>query len=42
MPAASTVEYSVRFYSVSKNTNKYYYNLISKFKKKTDYSLILI
>ena len=35
IPAVTHVDYSARVQTVSKDTNKYYYDLISKFKEKT-------
>ena len=35
IPAVTHVDYSARIQTVSKNTNKIYYDLISRFKKKT-------
>jgi len=35
IPAVTHVDYSARLQSVNKNTNKAYYDLISKFKEKT-------
>ena len=34
IPAVTHVDYSARVQTVTKNTNKRYYDLISKFKKK--------
>ena len=41
MPAVTHVDYSARIQTVSKNTNKPYYDLISKFKEKTGCPIIL-
>ncbi len=41
IPAVTHVDYSARIQTVTKNTNKLYYDLISKFKKKTGCSLIV-
>ena len=41
IPAVTHVDYSARVQSVDKNTNKPYYDLISKFKEKTGCSVIV-
>ncbi len=41
VPAITHVDYSARIQTVNKNTNKYYYDLISKFKKKTGCPVIV-
>ena len=41
IPAVTHVDYSARVQTVNKNTNKYYYDLISKFKEKTGCPLIV-
>jgi len=41
IPAVTHVDYSARIQTVSKNTNKRYYDLISKFKEKTDCPVIV-
>ena len=41
VPAITHVDYSARIQTVNKNTNKYYYDLISKFKKKTGCPIIV-
>ena len=41
VPAITHVDYSARVQTVNKNTNKYYYDLISKFKKKTGCPVIV-
>ena len=41
VPAVTHVDYSARVQTVSKNTNKRYYDLISKFKEKTGCPIIL-
>ena len=41
VPAVTHVDYSARIQTVSKNTNKPYYDLISKFKEKTGCPIIL-
>ena len=41
VPAVTHVDYSARIQTVTKNTNKRYYDLISKFKEKTGCPLIV-
>ncbi len=41
IPAVTHVDYSARIQTVTKNTNKRYYDLISKFKEKTGCSVIV-
>jgi len=41
IPAVTHVDYSARIQTVSQNTNKPYYDLISKFKEKTSCSVIV-
>ena len=41
IPAVTHVDYSARIQTVTKNTNKKYYDLISKFKEKTGCSVIV-
>jgi len=41
IPAVTHVDYSARIQTVSKNTNKRYYDLISKFKEKTGCPVIV-
>ena len=41
IPAVTHVDYSARIQTVSRNTNKHYYDLISKFKEKTGYPIII-
>ena len=41
IPAVTHVDYSARIQTVSKNTNKYYYDLISKFKDKTNCPILV-
>ncbi len=41
IPAVTHVDYSSRIQTVSKNTNKYFYDLISKFKEITGCPLII-
>jgi len=41
IPAVTHVDYSARIQTVSKNTNERYYDLISKFKEKTDCPVIV-
>jgi carbamoyltransferase len=41
IPAVTHVDYSARIQSVSQNTNKHYYDLISRFKEKTGCPLIV-
>ena len=41
IPAVTHVDYSARVQTVTKNTNKYYYDLISKFKEKTGCPVIV-
>ena len=41
IPAVTHVDYSARVQTVKKNTNKIYYDLISKFKKKTGCPLLV-
>ena len=41
IPAVTHVDYSARIQTVNKNTNKRYYDLISKFKKQTGCPLIV-
>ena len=41
IPAVTHVDYSARVQTVSENTNKYYYDLISKFKDKTGCPVIV-
>ena len=41
IPAVTHVDYSARIQTVSQNTNKYYYDLISKFKEKTGCPVIV-
>jgi carbamoyltransferase len=41
IPAVTHVDYSARVQTVTKNTNKRYYDLISKFKKKTSCPVII-
>ncbi len=41
IPAVTHVDYSSRIQTVSKKTNKYYYDLISKFKKKTGCPVVI-
>ncbi len=41
IPAVTHVDYSARIQTVSKNTNKRYYDLISKFKEKTGCPIIV-
>ena len=41
IPAVTHVDYSARIQTVSKNTNKRYYDLISKFKEKTGCPLLV-
>ena len=41
IPAVTHVDYSARIQSVSKDTNKRYYDLISKFKEKTNCPVIV-
>ena len=41
IPAVTHVDYSARIQTVSKNTNKCYYDLISKFKEKTGCPVIV-
>ena len=41
IPAVTHVNYSARIQSVSKDTNKSYYDLISKFKEKTGCQLLV-
>ena len=41
IPAVTHVDYSARIQTVAKNTNKPYYDLISKFKEKTGCPIIV-
>ena len=41
IPAVTHVDYSARIQTVTKNTNKYYHDLISKFKEKTGCPIIV-
>lgn len=41
IPAVTYVDYSARIQTVNKNTNKPYYDLISKFKEKTGCPVII-
>ena len=41
IPAVTHVDYSARIQTVTQSTNKYYYDLISKFKEKTDCPVIV-
>mgnify|MGYP001221064103 CR=1 FL=1 len=41
IPAVTHVDYSARIQTVSQNTNKYYYDLISRFKEKTGCPIIV-
>ena len=41
IPAVTHVDYSARIQTVSRNTNKHYYDLISKFKEKTGCPIIV-
>ena len=41
IPAVTHVDYSARIQTVSQNTNKPYYDLISKFKEKTGCSIVI-
>lgn len=41
IPAVTHIDYSARIQSVNKDTNKKYYDLISKFKEKTGCPLIV-
>ena len=41
IPAVTHVNYSARVQTVTKNTNKHYYDLISKFKEKTGCPVIV-
>ena len=41
IPAVTHVDYSARIQTVTKNTNKSYYDLISRFKEKTGYPVIV-
>ena len=41
IPAVTHVDYSARIQTVTKNTNKRYYDLISKFKEKTGCPVIV-
>ena len=41
IPAVKHVDYSARIQTVSQNTNKHYFDLISKFKEKTRFPIII-
>ena len=41
VPAITHVDYSARIQTVTKNTNKRYYDLISKFKEKTGFPVVI-
>ena len=41
IPAVTHVDYSARIQTVNKKTNKRYYDLITKFKEKTGYPLVV-
>ena len=41
IPSVTHVDYSARIQTVNKNTNKYYYDLISKFKEKTGCPIVV-
>lgn len=41
IPAVTHVDYSARIQTVTKEKNEYYYNILSEYKKKTGYSVIV-